>query len=290
MRLFLLFVFFFFPDYVFSNVLLDVGVLSKKDGKAIVFIFKEPVKRNEWKIKFSENRISVELYGFSSKINDISFLKIPGVEDFSLSQKEDAVKISFLLKEPIRDLISKKELTFLTKDPNMLGIMLTNGYLERFKEKAEEKKEEIPFIKYEELLGDIKKKNPQVQKKPLKKEQKEEKDILKEFSIVRLISGLSIVLGIILVTLFLWKKFISMRYQKRQGIIRILDLHYLGSRQAVAVLQIGEERFLIGITPQNISFLTKVSFEDVKHLESKEDIEEKAVDLLRKSLSQLRKV
>ena len=71
---------------------------------------------------------------------------------------------------------------------------------------------------------------------------------------------LFIVLGVLVLVLYTMKKFMS---PKRKGkgdlIIKVISSLYLSPKERVEVIEISGERIVVGITPGNINFLTKLS-------------------------------
>ncbi|MCD6255331.1 MAG: flagellar biosynthetic protein FliO, partial [Deltaproteobacteria bacterium] len=73
------------------------------------------------------------------------------------------------------------------------------------------------------------------------------------------ISSLSIVLGAIFLTLFVWKRLLAFQgrgIRKDTGLIRILATHYFSPQQSIALVEINGEQMVLGITPDRISVLT----------------------------------
>jgi flagellar protein FliO/FliZ len=71
---------------------------------------------------------------------------------------------------------------------------------------------------------------------------------------------LCIVLGILILTLYLMKKFVFPR-EKAKGdlLIKVLSTMHLSSKERLEVLEIAGEKIVLGITPGSISFLTKLN-------------------------------
>ncbi len=376
-----LFLLFLTPVSYGANALLDIGVLQKKDGKAVILIFKDPISKKNRKIRFSGNRLSIILYDFTNELKQIPPVQkeIPALKDFILSEKAGNINITLSLKDKINNLLPNRKLTFLINDPYMLGIMFTESYLNKFKKiglstkemtivkkteqqtedtpvkkdtaiKLKEKVEssedikkdpknediELPFIKYEDIFAipetketkekkiqestskkseqavnnksveDKKKKSQYNTKKsiPLLTNKSKSADIKhglptenEHLSLLRLITSLSIVLGIVIISLFLWKKMLFFKYKTNSQFIKILGVHYFGTKQFIAVVQVGEEKFLLGITSDNIQLITKLNpgVIQTSYSVSEEDkqdgsVSQKAADVLRKKFAQLKRV
>jgi len=345
-----IFFFFFFINSAYpsgTNTLLDIGMLEKKDGKAIVLIFSKPAEGKNWKIKFNKNNLNIVLYNFSTalKREDIK-LDLPPVQEVNIQKKGNDIVLSLILKDEIKPLLSSNLLAFLTKDPHMLGIMFTNKYLKRFKkqevisqvdkktkEESPVKKEnpsdiDIPFIKYEDIFAipskeekKVKEAKPEKETKPKEESKKEilnpkppkeeikkhiktkpvlrlakgDKKRKEEFPITRLIASLSAVLGILLISLFAWKKMLFLKNRSDQNLIKILGVHHFGTRQSIAIIQIGEECFLIGITSENIQLLTKLNIRNFRIGPEKESFKEEGdqkaiINVLKSRFNQLKKI
>jgi flagellar biosynthetic protein FliO len=71
---------------------------------------------------------------------------------------------------------------------------------------------------------------------------------------------LFIVLGLLVLTLFLFKKFLSPK-QKIKGdlFIKVLSSLHLSPKERIEVIEISGERIVLGITPGSINFLTKLN-------------------------------
>ncbi len=337
-----------------KNELLDIGVLKKKDGKALMFIFKNPISQKDRRIKFSGNRLTIILYDFSAQLKEVSHIQkyIPAIKDFVLLNKEGNINIILRFKDEVSSLLLNRNLTFLTNDPYMLGIMFTKDYLDSFNKttlpikvtqklkeqqsedtavslekkviksnkdtkKAKNEDIDLPFIKYEDIFALPEKKEKKVQDSSYKKEEpqhtqkyvslltKKPAAIKHELptkekghlSLLKLVSSLSAVLGIVIVSLFLWKKMLLFKYKANSHLIKILGVHYFGAKQFIAVVQIGEEKFLLGISSDNIQLITKLApgiiqtpssaFEEEKQESS---VSQKAADMLKKKFAQLKRV
>ncbi len=362
------------------NKLLDIGILTKRDGKAIMLIFDRVVDRKSWKIRFSGKDLNIILYNFSTdlKREDLNFSSIPSLDHADISIKNNNITVSFTLRGEIKRLLNTGSLTFLTKDPHTLGIMFTRSYLDSLipkaskdtpltsknnapkkkivkenkekstitkenqqsynnkKENNKDKSIELPFVRYEDILGTetrdtapahkadnkvLKEKSsnptkgktlsekkkmipkPFVLKKsvvatgknePIERPRKE-----KGIEVFKIIASLSAVLGIIIISLFLWKKLLLFRYKGNQDLIKILGAYYFGSRQSIAVIQIEKERFLLGITPENINLLTRLNMKESEgnqmkisepDLAGEDGFSQKAVNALKQRFDQLKRI
>ncbi|MBF0227457.1 MAG: flagellar biosynthetic protein FliO [Desulfobacterales bacterium] len=79
-------------------------------------------------------------------------------------------------------------------------------------------------------------------------------------SLIKSIGALSIVLGIIIGVLFLFRRFLlSHGKYFNSDIIKIISLYYISPKDKIVLLDVLGEKILLGVTPQNINFLTKIS-------------------------------
>ena len=87
---------------------------------------------------------------------------------------------------------------------------------------------------------------------------------------IKTIAMLFIVLGVLVLVLYIMKKFISPKGRgKGELIIKVVSSLHLSPKERVEVIEISGERIVVGITPGNINFLTKLS----RHKERNGNIE-----------------
>lgn len=71
---------------------------------------------------------------------------------------------------------------------------------------------------------------------------------------------LFIVLGLMVLVLYAMKKFLPLRRGiKGDSFIQVLSSLHLSAKERIEVIEISGEKIVLGITPNNISFLTKLS-------------------------------
>ena len=76
---------------------------------------------------------------------------------------------------------------------------------------------------------------------------------------LRTVAMLSIVLGLLVLVLYLMKRFLFInRGPKGDLLIKILSSLHLSPKERIEVIEISGERIVLGITPGNITFLTKL--------------------------------
>ncbi len=79
-------------------------------------------------------------------------------------------------------------------------------------------------------------------------------------SLFKMASALLLVLGIIVLAAYGAKRFFGPQLGRfrSQSLIQVLATSYLGAKREIAVVEVGEEYFVIGVTPNNISMLTRL--------------------------------
>jgi flagellar biosynthetic protein FliO len=76
---------------------------------------------------------------------------------------------------------------------------------------------------------------------------------------IKTIAMLFIVLGVLILVLYIMKKFMSPKGKgKGELIIKVVSSLHLSPKERVEVIEVSGERFVVGITPGNINFLTKL--------------------------------
>ena len=71
---------------------------------------------------------------------------------------------------------------------------------------------------------------------------------------------LFIVLGVLILVLYIMKKYMSPKGKgKGDLIIKVVSSLHLSQKERIEVIEISGERIVVGITPGNINFLTKLS-------------------------------
>ena len=76
---------------------------------------------------------------------------------------------------------------------------------------------------------------------------------------IKTMAMLFIVLGVLVLVLYIMKKFMSPKGKgKGELIIKVVSSHHLSPKERVEVIEISGERIVVGITPGSINFLTKI--------------------------------
>lgn len=80
------------------------------------------------------------------------------------------------------------------------------------------------------------------------------------WNLVKVGASLLLVLGIIALTAYAAKRFLGSRLGlwRAQPLIQVLATTYLGPKKEIAVIEVGKEYLVIGITPTQISLLTRL--------------------------------
>jgi flagellar biosynthetic protein FliO len=79
------------------------------------------------------------------------------------------------------------------------------------------------------------------------------------FAIIKVIGSLGLVLGIMILLAFFFKKFGVAGGNLKQGsLIKIMDTRMIAPKKYVSVLQIANEYVVVGITDQSINLLSKL--------------------------------
>jgi flagellar biosynthetic protein FliO len=77
---------------------------------------------------------------------------------------------------------------------------------------------------------------------------------------LKTIAMLFLVLAVLVLVLYIMKKFMSPKGKgKGDLIIKVVSSLHLSPKERVEVIEISGERIVVGITPGNINFLTKLS-------------------------------
>ena len=79
-------------------------------------------------------------------------------------------------------------------------------------------------------------------------------------SLLKMISSLLLVLGIILLCAYGARRFLRSRFShwKRESLIQVLSTTYLGSKKEISVIEVGQEYLVVGVTPNRISLLARL--------------------------------
>ncbi len=70
---------------------------------------------------------------------------------------------------------------------------------------------------------------------------------------------LCIVLGVLVLLLFVMKRFLQHnKIHVKQDLLKVLSSHYIAPKEKIMLVEVLGEKILIGVTPQNINFISKI--------------------------------
>lgn len=72
--------------------------------------------------------------------------------------------------------------------------------------------------------------------------------------LLKILVILSAMVGVLLVVLALWKR-LAPRYQRHPALIQVLATHYLAPKQALILVAVGQETFLLASSASNLSVI-----------------------------------
>jgi len=80
------------------------------------------------------------------------------------------------------------------------------------------------------------------------------------WNLVKVGASLLLVLGIMALTAYAAKRFLGSKLGlwRSQPLIQVLATTYLGPKKEIAVIEVGKEYLVVGITPTQISLLTRL--------------------------------
>ncbi|HUU39808.1 MAG TPA: flagellar biosynthetic protein FliO [Desulfatiglandales bacterium] len=85
---------------------------------------------------------------------------------------------------------------------------------------------------------------------------------------IKTVAMLFVVLGFLVLVLYLMKRLLLLRRgSKGDAFIKIISSLHLSSKERIEVIEVSGERIVLGITPENITFLTKLNDSSVRYAE-----------------------
>ncbi len=76
---------------------------------------------------------------------------------------------------------------------------------------------------------------------------------------LKTLAMLCIVIGVLILVLFLMRRFLYLREGPWQGqLIRMLSSYHVTPKERIALIDVAGEKIVIGITPENITSLAKI--------------------------------
>ncbi len=79
--------------------------------------------------------------------------------------------------------------------------------------------------------------------------------------LVKILAVLSAIVGGLLLALALWRR-LAQKYQRHPALIRVLATHHLAPRQALILVAVGQETFLLASSANNLSVIPLVNGKD----------------------------
>ncbi|OQY02146.1 MAG: flagellar biosynthetic protein FliO [Desulfobacteraceae bacterium 4572_130] len=92
------------------------------------------------------------------------------------------------------------------------------------------------------------------------------------FTFLKTCGMLLVVIAILVLVLYLIKRFSMAKgiYPKgKPDFIKVLALHYVSPKEKILLLKVIDKKILIGVTPQNITFLENIDENNKEKLEIK---------------------
>jgi flagellar biogenesis protein FliO len=71
---------------------------------------------------------------------------------------------------------------------------------------------------------------------------------------IKILTVLSAMVGVLLLALALWKR-LAPKYQRHPALIRVLATHYLAPKQALILVAVGQETFLLASSASNLNVI-----------------------------------
>lgn len=72
--------------------------------------------------------------------------------------------------------------------------------------------------------------------------------------LIKILTILSAMVGVLLLALSLWKR-LAPKYQRHPALIQVLATHYLAPKQALILVAVGEETFLLASSASNLNVI-----------------------------------
>ncbi|MCD6319834.1 MAG: flagellar biosynthetic protein FliO [Candidatus Desulfofervidaceae bacterium] len=323
-----------------DNFLEDVKIVPDKAGARIKLFFKKPIGRKDFRIRYNE-LVSVDLYRTSVKLPIEIFPGITGIKGlFAVKPNSEKVTIYIPIDKLCKELFKRVKIANYGR---ALVLAISNSDLiseaeassppdisPKYEENSVRKEDttftsidsirkEILSTETENLIGETL--NKYTSPLPSERNQKEftlsvgggfnkkEEDLPKSPSSVlfKSFSALFVVLGILLTSFWGWKKIMLLKQRGLKGAdntVKILGMHHFSPRQMIAIVEIGGQRLVLGVTPEHITTLTKLDTDTAiganqpaefalnfqKEATKVEDTMSKAVNVLKKKIGQLRKI
>ncbi len=84
-------------------------------------------------------------------------------------------------------------------------------------------------------------------------------------AVIRMVGGLAIVLSLVFALAYLLKRLSKLSAGNGDDkLLRVISTHRINPKQAIAIYQVGNKAFLLGISQENITFLTDIPLEELE--------------------------
>ncbi|MBI5682708.1 MAG: flagellar biosynthetic protein FliO [Deltaproteobacteria bacterium] len=81
--------------------------------------------------------------------------------------------------------------------------------------------------------------------------------------------GLILVVGVILVGSYLYSRMFGLQIKGSKGFIKMITSASIGPKKSIAIVSVGTQYLVLGITPDSITYLTSIeSLEGIENLEA----------------------
>ncbi len=84
-------------------------------------------------------------------------------------------------------------------------------------------------------------------------------------AVIRMVGGLAIVLSLVFALAYFLKRLSKLSAGNGDDkLLRVISTHRINPKQAIAIYQVGNKAFLLGISQENITFLTDIPLEELE--------------------------
>jgi flagellar biogenesis protein FliO len=84
---------------------------------------------------------------------------------------------------------------------------------------------------------------------------------------IKILTVLSAMVGVLLLALAIWKR-LAPKYQRHPALIRVLATHYLAPKQALIIVAVGQQTFLLASSASNLNVIPLAREESGRVLDS----------------------
>ncbi len=84
-------------------------------------------------------------------------------------------------------------------------------------------------------------------------------------AVIRMVGGLAIVLSLVFALAYFLKRLSKLSAGNGDDkLLRVISTHRINPKQAIAIYQVGNKAFLLGISQENITFLTDIPLKELE--------------------------